>query len=225
MPNDDKKTLKEKRQERQAERVGKFTEAAKTEAKRAGYDVDKTVDIGPLGEERKKRIDEAVTKGIEGDIKTELERIQSLRQAPEVEVPEKPESDYTIKDVRRQRRAKLGDILTAFSQGYYGKPVDPTQFRDRLKDERLAQYQQYKGASEAAKKTLGDWETNYINEQLNYIDSKLKDPHTTETQKRQLEILDQNLRLEKAKVETEKARAGKIREETKLLPEQSKYST
>jgi hypothetical protein len=216
MADEDKKTFKEKRQERQQKKVEQFTKEREAEDKRAGIDTNKTIDIGPSGPERKKRIDEIVKEGIQDDMKVGLEKIQALRTPPKINVPEKPDAlNYTIEDVKKQRRAKIADILNAFAQGAIGAEVTPRIFRDRLKGERLAQYEQYKGASQAAKQRLREWEDAYIDEQLNYLNSKLEDPKTSELEKAQL------LKL-KAQIESEKARTAKIQKETRLLGTQDK---
>ena len=67
---EDKKTSKEKKQERQQGRVEKLTETRKAEAKQAGVYVDKPLDIGPLGDARKERIDKIMQEGVRDDLKT-----------------------------------------------------------------------------------------------------------------------------------------------------------
>lgn len=218
---DNKKTLKEKRQERQKEKVDKFTENIKSEARQAGYNVDTPIDIGPMGSERKKRIDETINQGVEGEIKTGLEKIQSLRTPPDVEIPEMPNPQYNIKDVRKQNMAKVGDILTSFSKGYRGQQLDPTFFRDKLKSGLLSQFEQYKGSSEAAKKTLRDWETNYINEQLDYINKRLQDPGTSELQKYQLEKARVQLENERVKKGITEERLKQLQAKGKIKPEEA----
>lgn len=217
---DDKKSFKEKRQERQQEKVSKLTEERKSEARKAGYDVDKPIDVGPPGPERKKRIDESIRQGVEGDIRTGLENIQSLRKAPDVKVPEMPNPEYSIQDVRKQRRARIGDILTGFSKGWQGDFSNPQQYQSRLKDENLAQYEQYKTASESAKKTLQDWENNYINEQLDYINKRIQDPTTSELEKIQLQKAQVQLENERVKKGITSERLRQLKEEGKAKPKE-----
>jgi hypothetical protein len=196
MPDNDTKTFKEKRKERQGKRVEKLTQERKAEAQKAGVD---TIDIGPLGAERKARIDESIQKGVGEDFLGGLKRIQEVRQAPDVEVPEIPKTDLTIKDVRKERRAKMADILSSLGRGLKGKEVDPTKYRDLLKGERDVQYQQYRDTAQAAKKRLEEWQTGYIDEQLKYLDGLKTDPNTTEKERLQIEKMEAQLRYEKAR--------------------------
>lgn len=209
MPDNNKKPFKEKRKERQDKRVEKLTQERKAEAQKAGVD---TIDIGPLGAERKARIDESIQKGVGEDFLGGLKRIQEVRQAPDVEVPVKPTTDLTIKDVRKQRRAKTADILSALGQGLKGKEVDPTKYRDLLKGERDVQYQQYRDTSQAAKKRLEEWQTGYIDEQLEYLDDKLVDPRTSELEKIQI-------KKAKAELDDKLAKLGISREKLRQLKE------
>lgn len=202
MPDGDKKSFKEKRQERQQGRVDKLTKERKAEAKQAGVDLDKPMDIGPLGSERKERIDQVMREGVKGDMREGLQKIQSLRTAPETKVSELPKAKYDIEDVRAERRAKIADILNTFGSTIGGESVSPTMYRDRLKGERLAQYEQYKGTSQAAKQRLREWENAYIDEQLDYLNQKLDDPKITDLEKNQIEKSKIQLEQEKVRLAT-----------------------
>lgn len=207
MPKDS--TFKENRADRQDKRIQKLKDKRIAEAKQAGYG---PIDVNPVTADYKSTVDEEVKKGLEGQILADIEKIQSVTPLPEVEVPDAPKQDYTIQDVRRQRRAKIGDVLTAFNQGYYGRPVT-NQFQERLKGENLARYEQYKNLSEAAKKTSEDWKTNYINKQLDYINKKLTDPNTSDMQRKQLLIQDEKLRLAKAQADKAEKQAELVGKE------------
>lgn len=204
---ENKTSFKDKRKERQQSRVDKLTDKRKEEAKSAGVDLNKPLDIGPLGSERKARIDAAMQEGVKDDVKSGLQRIQSLKQPPEVETPIRPSSDVDIKDVRKERRAKVADILSSLGQGLRGETVDTTRYRDALKDDRLSQYQQYKDTSQKAKQRLDEWELGYINDQLNYLNDRYKDPRTSELEKRE---------LEKALIQLETAKTQRDRGKTAL---------
>ena len=210
MPEKDDKTFKEKRQERQEKRIDRLTQQRESEAKQAG--VDKPIDIGPLGAERKERIDKIIEEGVSEDIKKGLGKIQDLRQPPEVETPELPEREYTIQDVRKQRRAKIADILNAFAQGATGSEITPRAFRDKLKEQELSQFKQYRDTAEASKKKLAEWQAPYIQDQLDYINNRLKSSNISESEKVQLDIL-------KTKLEREKANTRMKLEEERQLKE------
>jgi hypothetical protein len=212
MPDDNKISLKEKRQIRediktdkdvdkkalrQKSRVDKLAEQRQVEAKKAGVDVNKPIDIGPPSTERKAEIDKIIREGVSEDLLGGLKKIQALRQPPDVEVPEIPKTDLTIKDVRKERRAKMADILSSLGKGLKGKEVDPTKYRDLLKSERDVQYQQYKDTAQAAKKRLEEWQAGYIDEQLKYLDG-LK-TNATEKERLQIEKLEAQLRYDLAR--------------------------
>ena len=84
----------------------------------------------------------------------------------------------------------------------------------RIEAERKAMYDQYKSASQSAKDRLKEWESAYIDEQLAYLDSRYKDPGTTERQKLQIEQM-------KADLEYKKARAAQAKIPK---PEKEKYT-
>lgn len=197
MPNEDKKTFTEKRQKRQQGRVGKLTEKRLEEAAQAGVDLDKPIDIGPMGSERKARIDEDMRKGVSEDLLGGLKKIQAVRSAPEVDVAEKPSIDLDIKDVRKERRNKIANILNAFGQGLAGEKVDPFMYTRPHKEARLSQYQQYKDTSQAAKQRQEEWESAYIDEQLDYLNDKTNNPKTTPLEKVELEKAIADLAMKK----------------------------
>jgi len=189
MPEKDKKTSKEKK-------IDRLSKERQSELRNEG--LDKPIDIGPLTAERKSRIDAEAQAGIEGNLLTGLQKIQALRQPPVIDTPTYPEQkDVTIKDVRQQRRAKTADVLTALGRGLKGKEVNPTRYRDLLKDERLKEYQQYRESATSAKKRLDEWQSSYIDEQLDYLNKKYKDPYTSDLQKIELEKAMARLEYEK----------------------------
>jgi hypothetical protein len=210
----------EERKKRQQGRVERLTEKRKAEAKKAGVDLDKPIDIGPLGTERKARIDKAMQEGVQEDLRAGLKKIQSVRQAPKVDVAEKPVIDLDIKDVRKERRAKIANIMSAFGQGLAGEAVDPFKYTRPLKEERLAQYEQYKSTSQAAKQRLDEWETGYIDEQLEYLKSKLKDPATTELQKIQLEKAIVGLEREEVNLGITKEKYKQLKAKKEEVPKE-----
>lgn len=210
MVDKEKKSFKEKKQERQQKKVDKFTQQKELEAKRSG--ADKSIDIGPLGAERKAKIDAIMKEGVKEDFLGGLKKIQDVRTPPEVDLPGQPKPDYTIEDVRRERRAKIADVLTGLGSGLRGERVDPKTYQGKLKSERDTQYQQYKDTSEAAKKRLSEWESAYIDEQLDYLSKLKQDPKTTDRELKQIELLEQRLRKETAlatKAEKEAKLVGK----------------
>jgi len=212
---------KDKKKERQQKKVDRFTEQKNLEAERTG--TNKPIDIGPSGPERKARIDAAIKEGVKKDFIGGLEKIQKLRTAPDVTVPDIPKTDYNIKDVRRERRAKIADVLTGLGSGLRGERVNPKMYQDKLKSERDTQYQQYRDASTSAKKRLSEWETGYIDEQLNYLDKLSQDPKTSERELKQIEILSEKLRYEKAKAGLEEKKLRDYKKPSEK--ETDKYAT
>ena len=202
MPENDRPTSKERREARQQERINRLTEQRQREREKAG--VDEPIDIGPLGSERKARIDAAINEGQAEDLLGGLRTIQRTYGAPEVDAPELPEQDpITIRDVRRQRRHKIQDALGRAGRALQGKEQTEGKL-DRAERERGEQYQQYLDSASQAKKTLQDWETGYIKEQLDYINKQIDDPATSELKKVQLE--QARVRLEKEREAREFAR-------------------
>jgi hypothetical protein len=197
--NDNKKPLKEKKVERQEKKVKELTEKRKAEAKKFGIDPDEPK-IGPVTSEWKAGIDETMRKGVGEDFIEGLKKIQEVRQPPDVDIPTPPKHEYTIKDVRKERRAKIADMLGAFGQGLKGEAIDPTRYRDILKGGREAEYAQYRDMSKAAKKSFNEFKSGYIDEQLQYLDDIRKDPTTTESEKIQLKKLETQLKMEQAKL-------------------------
>ena len=214
MPEEIKQALTG-REKRQQGRVDKLTKEIKAEAKQAGVDLDTTSDIGPLISERKARIDKTLQEGVKGDTLAGLQKIQSVRQAPEIDVAKKPVIDLDIKDVRKERRAKIANIMNAFGQGLAGESVDAFKYTRPLKEERLSQYQQYKDVSRAAKQKQEEWVTGYINEQLDYLKAKLDDPRTSELKRRQIqkEIERTEAQTAQIKAKTKQLQTGKDEED------------
>lgn len=206
---DDKKTFKEKRQERQQGRVDKLIKERQAEAKTAGVDLGTPSDIGPLGSERKARIDKTLQKGVREDLLGGLKKIQDVRKAPEVDIAEKPALDLDIKDVRKERRAKIANIMNAFGQGLAGEQVDAFKYTRPLKEDRLAQYQQYKDTTKAAKQRLDEWETGYINEQLEYLETIRDNPKTSDLKRQQIQAQIERINAQTAQTKAKTRQIGK----------------
>ena len=119
--------------------------------------------------ERKAEIDKRVSDFADDELKEGLAKFQGMYKAPNIQVPEKPTYEPTIKDVRKAKRAKIADILNALGSGLKGQEVDPTMFRDRLERKRSEDYLKYKDIATKGKKQLDTWSSKYMQDQLNYL--------------------------------------------------------
>lgn len=193
---------KEERQKRKDQR-----QKSKIDKYKAGLKDQPDVNIGPLGSERKAEIDKRVSDFADGELKEGLKKFQGLYKAPDVNIPDKPTYEPTIKDVRKAKRAKIADILGALGSGLKGQKVDPTMFRDRLDRKRSEDYLKYKDIATKGKKQLDTWSNKYMQDQLDY----LKGLRKTETSP----LKQQKIEAEIKKLESETRATDALAEQRK----------
>lgn len=202
---------KEKRSERKAERQQKKDKriAAKdlkleqqisSEAGKYGIDLNQ-VPTGPMTEEAKKRITESIKQGAAKDLTSDIEAYSKAYQIPKYLDQPTLDKEKLKQDLRRQKRAKISDVLVALGRGFQGKEIDPSKFAtSKIKQEREKQYQQFKDISMANKARAEQWESKYRDDLVNYLKDKIKDKKTSDLEKlKTQQILAQ---IEKTKVET-----------------------
>lgn len=209
---------KNKRQKRKEAKDVKRGEAITSEAAKHGVNVDAPVGIGPLGAERKAAIDKRISESVGEEFREGLSQFQHRFKAPDVKGPAALDKEQLKKSYKKQRRAKLGDIFVGALKGISGEKIDPSQFKfTRIKTEREAQYDQYKNASQSAKKRLDEWETKYTDDQLDYLNSKLEDKGISELEKQKINQI--KAQIEKTKGETKwKKRQPYARSSAKAKP-------
>ena len=152
MPIFDKEKRKENKEKRQAARDAKLGAQISTETKEAGLDPAPISNAGPLGAAQKAEIDARFNKSVKEDQREGLAKFQQQTKAHNIADPTRPSDEQLKRSLRKQKRAKLGDILTGISRGYRGQSVDPSQFRGtKIRSDREALYTKYKDAKEAAK--------------------------------------------------------------------------
>jgi len=197
-----KEERQKKKAERQQKKDVKLEKQVTTEAADFGVDLDSPVAPGPMGAGKKAEIDKRVQDYAEDYQVEGLKKFQQLHDAPGSTAPGQLDKERLKRSLRREKRAKFGDVLTSLGRGFQGKSVDPSKFMSsKIRKERQDLYEQYKGASQASRKSDAVWKAKYLDEQLKYLNSKLRDPAMSELEKQQIEKL--KAQTEKAKVETE----------------------
>lgn len=168
------------------------------EASRFGVDLSKPTDIGPLTQQRKEQIDKDILGAIDDSRKGTMQTIQSLYKAPSQ--PEMPQlSEEALKrSMRREKRARILDAISAIGQGMQGRDIDTSRFlSSQLRGEREAQYSKYRQAQQAARKGAADWEEGYRNKMIGYLEDQLKqDPAMSDAKRREIEARINKLNIE-----------------------------
>jgi len=193
---------KDKRKERQEKKDIKLGEQVTSEAKGFGVNLDKPpIDVGPMSSERKAAIDKRISEAAQEDLREGLGKFQQLRKAPEIARPEALDKERLKQSLRREKRARIGDILTSFGRGLQRKSTDPSMLQaPRIRKEREAMYEKYKSASQGAKQRLSEWESKYTDEQIAYLEGKLKDKSVSPLEKQKIKLI--KAQIEKTKAET-----------------------
>jgi len=192
--------IEEKKLTRKEKKDAKLGQQISSEAKEYGVDIDKPiVPVGPLGAKKKAEIDKRILDYAQEDLREGLKKFQSLKKGPEETSPIL-EKDRLKRSLRREKRARFGDILTAFGRSFQGKEIGQLQ-APKIRKERTALYNQYKDAVAQSRKKLSEWESKYTDEQLDYLDSKLKDSKTSELEKQKIKKI--KAQIEKTKVEAD----------------------
>jgi len=211
MAIDKKEERKQRREQRQQSKIEKY---------KAGLNEQPTIDVGPLGAERKANIDKKISDYAGDEFKEGLSKFQKLHKAPGINVPEKPIYEPTIKDVRKAKRAKIADILTAFGKGIQGQQVNPTEFRDRLNRKRSEDYLKYKDIATKGRQQLDVWSNKYTQDQLNYLEG-LKKTETSPLKQQKIQA-----EINKLKADTNAANAlAEARRKRKAATSKGPYPT
>ena len=176
MPILDKDSRAKRRASKKADKDVKLGERAITDAKKHGVDLNKNNDIGVMDEGRKARADKRVSDAVEEKHKEGFEKFKANQEKYKPEpIIQKPTEDEVKQSLRREKRARISDILVGVGRGLQGKDIDPEQFAtSRIRKEREAQYEQYKTASTAAKQRKAEWESKYAQDQIDYLDGQLQ---------------------------------------------------
>lgn len=190
----DKKDREDKRTARKEKKDVKLGAQIASETEKAGVDLKAPVSTGPLGAKEKAEIDKRIREATEKDLRGGLQKFQQLYKAPNIETPKAPSEEQLKRSLRRERRAKLGDILTGLGRGFRGASVDPSQFRgSQIRKEREDQYTQYKEASKKSKQRLEEWSAGYAQKQIDYLES-LKDTGMSDLKKQKIEAEIENIK-------------------------------
>jgi len=193
MPIFDKEKRNERKSERKEKKDIKLGEEISSEAKSFGVDVDKPASTIPLGAGKKAEIDKRISDATRDDFKEGLKKFQQLQAGPNIATPEQLNKEKLKKDLRSQKRAKFGDILTGLGRGLQGKSIDPAMYQTSIKrKEREDQYNQFKDASKASQEKLKEWEAGYAQQQIDYLKT-LSDNETSNLKKRKIEEEIKNL--------------------------------
>jgi cellobiose-specific phosphotransferase system component IIA len=122
------------------------------------------------------------------------------------------------RQLKKQKIAKIGDVLTALGTGLQGKQVDPSKFASsQMQADREKQYLNYRNIAEANKNAAAIWSDKYRSDLLDFVNKKLSSDKTSEADKAQLELI-------KAKVEGEKANTSKTKTEEQWLKNKPYYN-
>ena len=174
---DEKKETKKDRKDMRIENI------IRRESGASGIDLE-NLQKAPLGEESKKRIEQGISKGVSKEIAEEYAGLTDTYTPPPMEdTPVLDKAD--LKDsVKRQRKARWGDALTAFGTGLQGGILPQSAMRSRqIEAERQQQFKDFKDITERNKKTQTVWEDKYRDDLLNWLDNKIKDTTLTASEK------------------------------------------
>lgn len=174
---EDKLTREDRKSQRQLKRLERKDEKDIN----LGLDVDKELynqgidpfhTKTPLTEQRKKEINQGLLTGEAEDIVKKVQGFSDAYSTPDYTQPVKPDREALKKSLKREKTARIWDAIGNFGTRLAGKEVDPSKsFASQLSQERQAQYQQYKDVSRANKARAQEWENNYRNDLLKYLDS------------------------------------------------------
>lgn len=201
MPDNDKQL--KGREKREAKRDAKLEQKLATEAKKYGVSFD-DIPSRPTTQETKTQVGKGV-KGLSPDYSDEdIQAYSKSYTDPEYAKRTGLDKEQLKQSIRKQKRAKVGDILVGVLKGMSGERIDPSQFKaTRIKKEREAQYQQYKDIAAANKATHKQFEGAYRGDLINYLDEKIASKNTSETERLKAEKL--KAEIEKTKADTAKA--------------------
>lgn len=178
----------EKRQERKAERQEKRDAKLDTRLGEEKTRLGMTdTPVSPLGPDRKAAIDKEISSIAAEKYREGLKKMQEGTQLKTVADPAAPTDEQLKQSLRKERRAKTSDILTALGRGLQGKSIDPSSFKSsRIRKDREDLYNQFKEASKGAKARREEYEQGYRQQQIEYL-KDLASKETSDLKRREIE--------------------------------------
>lgn len=205
-------TRKERRIERREDRRERKDEAlgqqVRSEASLFGIDLDS---IGkPTTSSTKENILQSVKDTSPEELSSQLDRFASTYAPAKIGTPPSLDENYLKQLAKKEKRAKLWDTIGTIGRGLQGKATQRGDLAARgYEDQRANLYKQYRDVTEANKLRSQEWERGFREDLYDFVDSKIKDRTTSETDRAKLELL-------RSQIEKNKADAGKTRKESGL---------